>query len=55
VFTRGDHTLLIMKETEPDSPWNSFLPELSDFYDGMVFAMPPALPSNPKVAEVRPE
>jgi hypothetical protein len=54
VFSRGDHTFLLMKETEPDSPWNSFLPALSEFFHGMAFALPPAIPTEPKVAEVRP-
>jgi hypothetical protein len=54
VFSRGDHTFLLMKETDPDSPWNSFVPALSDFYDGMAFALPPALPPDPQVAELRP-
>jgi hypothetical protein len=54
VFSRGDHTFLIMKETEPDSPWNSFMPALSDFYHGMAFALPPAPQPDPQVADVRP-
>ena len=54
VFSRGDHTFLIMKETDPDSPWNSFVPELSEFYSGIAFSMPPSLPIDPQVAELRP-
>jgi hypothetical protein len=54
VFSRGDHTFLLMKETDPDSPWNSFVPALSDFYHGMAFALPPASQPDPQVAELRP-
>jgi hypothetical protein len=42
VFTRNDHTYLIMTEVAPDVPWNSFLPKLSEFYRGISFRSPDA-------------
>jgi hypothetical protein len=38
VFSRGEHTFLIMTETLPGIDWNVFMPRLSDFYRGMRFA-----------------
>ncbi len=44
VFSRGDHTYLIMTEADPSRPWNSFLPKLSEFYRGITFRRPDAPP-----------
>jgi hypothetical protein len=52
VFSRGEHTYLIMTEIEPGAPWNNFLPALSKFYYGMAFATPVEFPADPKVALV---
>jgi hypothetical protein len=38
VFSRGDHTYLIMKEVAPKMELPAVLPELGDFYSGMTFA-----------------
>ena len=38
VFTRGDHTFLIMKEIAPELQLPSVLPQLAVFYEGMTFA-----------------
>jgi hypothetical protein len=38
VFSRGDHTYLIMKEVEPEVALPSVLRGLSGFYQGMTFA-----------------
>ena len=38
VFTRGDHTYLIMKEIAPELQLPSVLPQLAVFYEGMTFA-----------------
>lgn len=38
VFTRGDHTYLIMKEIAPELELPSVLPALAVFYEGMTFA-----------------
>ncbi len=38
VFTRGDHTYLIMKEIAPELELPAVLPELAGFYQGMTFA-----------------
>jgi hypothetical protein len=38
VFSRGDHTYLIMKEVAPEMELPAVLPELGDFYAGMTFA-----------------
>lgn len=38
VFTRGDHTYLIMKEIAPELELPAVLPALASFYDGMTFA-----------------
>lgn len=38
VFTRGDHTYLIMKEIAPELELPGVLPALVSFYDGMTFA-----------------
>ncbi len=38
VFTRGDHTYLIMKEIAPELELPGVLPALASFYDGMTFA-----------------
>jgi len=38
VFSRGDHTFLIMKEVGPEMELPSVLPALGDFYAGMTFA-----------------
>ncbi len=38
VFSRGDHTYLIMKEVTPEIELPAVLPELSGFYEGMTFA-----------------
>ena len=43
VFSRGDHTYLLMIETPPEEPWNSFLTKLSEFYQGITFRAPDAL------------
>jgi hypothetical protein len=42
VFSRGDHTYLIMTEVDPQLAWNSFLPKLSEFYRGISFRSPDA-------------
>jgi len=42
VFSRDDHTYLIMTEVAPELPWNSFLPKLSEFYRGISFRSPDA-------------
>jgi hypothetical protein len=42
VFSRGDHTYLIMTEVDPQLAWNSFLPKLSEFYRGITFRSPDA-------------
>ena len=42
VFTRDDHTYLIMTEVAPELAWNSFLPKLSEFYRGITFRSPDA-------------
>jgi hypothetical protein len=38
VFSRGEHTYLLMTETPPAPGRNSFLAQLSDFYRGITFA-----------------
>ena len=38
VFSRGDHTYLIMKELAPEVDLSGVLPELAGFYLGMTFA-----------------
>jgi len=38
VFSRGDHTFLIMKEVAPEVELPAVLPELGGFYAGMTFA-----------------
>ena len=38
VFSRGDHTYLIMKEVAPDTELPATLRPLADFYQGMTFA-----------------
>jgi len=38
VFSRGDHTYLIMKEIAPEMALPAVLPELGGFYAGMTFA-----------------
>lgn len=38
VFTRGDHTYLIMKEISPELELPAVLPALAGFYEGMTFA-----------------
>jgi hypothetical protein len=38
VFSRGEHTFLIMKELAPEKDLPAVLPELSGFYEGMTFA-----------------
>jgi hypothetical protein len=38
VFTRGDHTFLIMKEIAPELELPAVLPALASFYKGMTFA-----------------
>ncbi len=38
VFTRGDHTYLIMKEIGPELALPGVPPALASFYDGMTFA-----------------
>lgn len=38
VFSRGDHTFLIMKEVAPEMELPAVLPELGSFYAGMTFA-----------------
>jgi hypothetical protein len=38
VFSRGEHTFLIMKEVAPDLELPAVLPELDGFYAGMTFA-----------------
>jgi hypothetical protein len=37
VFTRGEITYLLMTETQPKAEWESFLPQLAQFYAGMEF------------------
>lgn len=46
-FSRGEHTYLIMTETPPAPAQNSFLAQLSEFYQGITFA-PPG-PTSPRV------
>ncbi len=41
VFSRGEHTFLIMKEVAPEMELPAVLPELSGFYEGMTFADDP--------------
>ncbi|MGH8242889.1 MAG: hypothetical protein ACRETY_06000 [Steroidobacteraceae bacterium] len=53
VFSRGNHTFMIMTETAPELDWDAFLPLLSDFYHGMAFLPPPILPAGERIAEVR--
>ena len=53
VFSRGNHTFMIMTETAPELDWDSFLPLLTDFYRGMAFLPPPILPAGERIAEVR--
>lgn len=38
VFSRGEHTFLIMKEVTPEVALPAVLPELAGFYQGMTFA-----------------
>lgn len=38
VFSRGDHTYLIMKEVAPDMALPAVVPDLAGFYAGMTFA-----------------
>jgi len=38
VFSRGEHTFLIMKEVTPDAALPAVLPQLAGFYQGMTFA-----------------
>jgi hypothetical protein len=38
VFTRGDHTYLIMREIAPELALPAVLPQLASFYAGMTFA-----------------
>lgn len=47
VFSRGEHTYLIMTETPPEADGNSFLARLSEFYRGFSFAE--TEPPRPKV------
>ena len=47
VFSRGEHTYLIMTETPPAPGRNSFLAQLSEFYRGITFAPPE--PADPKL------
>jgi hypothetical protein len=47
VFSRGEHTYLIMTETPPEPDGNSFLVALSEFYRGFSFAE--AGPASPKI------
>ena len=54
VFSRGEHTYLLMMETPSDAAWNSFLPRLSDFYRGMAFTAPLSFPEEPNFASVHP-
>ena len=42
VFSRGEHTYLIMMETPQQKPWNSFVSKLSEFYRGISFRSPDA-------------
>jgi hypothetical protein len=42
VFSRDDHTYLIMTEVDPTLEWNSFLPKLSQFYRDISFRNPDA-------------
>lgn len=45
VFSRGEHTYLIMTETRPEPEGHPYLAKLSEFYRGFTFAAPePALP-----------
>jgi len=53
VFSRGNHTYMIMTETAPEADWDAFLPLLTDFYHGMAFLPPPILPAGERIAEVR--
>ena len=54
VFTRGGHTFLLMTEVSPEAPANAFLPELSDFYDGIAFPTPLPIPTDTHLASARP-
>ncbi len=47
VFSRGEHTYLIMTETPPAPSRNSFLAQLSEFYRGITFTAPEL--TSPKV------
>lgn len=46
VFSRGDHTYLIMTEATPEADSGLFLPKLSEFYRGINFT-----PSQPTLAD----
>jgi hypothetical protein len=51
VFSRGEHTYLLMIESPPAVDWNVFLPQLTDFYRGMRFAAErPLNAENPALA-----
>jgi hypothetical protein len=53
VFTRENHTYLIMTETaDGGGDWNSFLPQLSQFYRGMEFYDLAPLPVDYELAKV---
>lgn len=47
VFSRGEHTYLIMTETPPEPVGNAYLAKLSSFYRGISFAE--TAPPRPKV------
>lgn len=47
VFSRGEHTYLIMTDTPPEATGSAFLAELSSFYRGISFA--DTEPPRPKV------
>jgi hypothetical protein len=55
VFSRGEITYLIMTEMgvpQPEAAWNSFLPQLSNFYSGMAFYGLAPVPVDPELAKI---
>lgn len=53
VFSRGEHTYLIMTETPPAPGRNSFLVQLSEFYRGITFTPPELTSSKFRIAGVQ--
>jgi hypothetical protein len=53
VFSRGEHTYLIMTETPPSPDGNSFLVNLSEFYRGFTFTEPESVTPRVRIAGVK--